>query len=487
MKRIFALLIIVLGSLYCNAQDYVPLVREGVKWKCGMLVTLPDSSFITAYTILFKGDTIIEGYSYKNCIVIPEGYSDEISDSTVCGFAREDIAAKKVYFRCNENYCPELPFYELPCAYLDYSDKNTQRTDEVLLYDFNDITQSIELRPENLQVYEYDSVIIDYEENSGRLYKRYNVGSELTVIEGVGCGGTVPIYGYNYLKTGDLINMLPLLTAGMTQEYHIFYHLEDADGNIIYDAPSDPPSYVPLTREDIKWKYTRVFNPEVPEAMERVPYTLELKGDTIIYGSRCKKIIWTNEMTGEQVVDKRFIYERIIEKYAFVIEKGEYYYNSYCLYGFDNINKGKYCGDVDVSVMQDSTIMLGDVKTVCHKFDYGDGRKYSFIEGVGFVNETPNKYGEYDGNLLCFLQGTDPEASYYDVFLHLEDADGNILYTAPKSPYGFDGIGEVAKAGEDAVEVARYDVHGRRLAKPVPGINIIKMSDGTVRKQLHRE
>ncbi|MBQ4344312.1 MAG: hypothetical protein IJC40_00190 [Muribaculaceae bacterium] len=35
----------------------------------------------------------------------------------------------------------------------------------------------------------------------------------------------------------------------------------------------------------------------------------------------------------------------------------------------------------------------------------------------------------------------------------------------------------------DNTEVARYDLHGRLLSEPTQGINIIKMSDGTTRKE----
>ncbi len=486
MKKVIIFLAIVLGSVSAiTAQDYVPLVREGVKWKCGLMFIhglFMEANSITPYSIYFEGDTTIGAYTYKNCLVTPDGYLGELTDdSVVCGYVREDITEKKVFFLCNQNYMCYSGFRSntIPSEYSE-----TGREEEVLWYDFNDITQSIELRPEN-QVYEYDSVTIDYEENSGRLHKRYNVGSELTVIEGVGCGGSLDIYSIDEYKMGDLLCMIPLLLNGYYNYYPIFYHLEDADGNIIYDAPSDPPSYVPLVREGIKWKYTRVFNPENPEIMERVPYTMEIKGDTIIGAHRCKNAIWTNEETGEQVVNEHPMLDDIVNKRVFIVGNGNNYHN--CLYAFNEINRGEYCGDVDVSIMQDSTMMLGDVKTVCHKFDYGDGMKYSFIEGVGFVNETPNKYGEYDGNVLCFLQGIDPDASYYDVFLHLEDADGNILYTAPKSPYGYGGIVEAEKTVEEAVEVARYDVHGRRLAKPVPGINIVRMSDGTIRKVIERK
>ncbi len=63
-----------------------------------------------------------------------------------------------------------------------------------------------------------------------------------------------------------------------------------------------------------------------------------------------------------------------------------------------------------------------------------------------------------------------------------------LLLTATIAVGASTQIVEVAEAGEvDAVEVARYDVHGRRLAKPVPGINIVRMSDGTTHKQFQRE
>lgn len=45
-----------------------------------------------------------------------------------------------------------------------------------------------------------------------------------------------------------------------------------------------------------------------------------------------------------------------------------------------------------------------------------------------------------------------------------------------------DGISNVNAAAAEAVEVDRYDTSGRRLQSPQRGINIIRMSDGTVRK-----
>ena len=49
------------------------------------------------------------------------------------------------------------------------------------------------------------------------------------------------------------------------------------------------------------------------------------------------------------------------------------------------------------------------------------------------------------------------------------------------------GINDVVADEAIATEVARYDANGRLLSKPAPGINIIKMSDGSTRKEWVKE
>ena len=43
---------------------------------------------------------------------------------------------------------------------------------------------------------------------------------------------------------------------------------------------------------------------------------------------------------------------------------------------------------------------------------------------------------------------------------------------------------ESIDSDNNAIEVARYDIHGRLLSEPTPGINIVKYSDGTTRKEI---
>ena len=62
--------------------------------------------------------------------------------------------------------------------------------------------------------------------------------------------------------------------------------------------------------------------------------------------------------------------------------------------------------------------------------------------------------------------------------------DNGVEYSAScKVIVGVGGI-EVVEVDDNAVEVSRYDIHGRLLTEPTKGINIIKMSDGSTKKEL---
>ena len=63
--------------------------------------------------------------------------------------------------------------------------------------------------------------------------------------------------------------------------------------------------------------------------------------------------------------------------------------------------------------------------------------------------------------------------------------DGSGASASCKVIVGAGGAGGVEgiEADNDVVEIARYDIHGRILREPVRGVNIIKMNDGTIRKE----
>ena len=107
------------------------------------------------------------------------------------------------------------------------------------------------------------------------------------------------------------------------------------------------------------------------------------------------------------------------------------------------------------------------------------------------VNEVPENYFMpgfgyfYRGSLQGVTNGS--ATGWYDLMVKLTDASGNwqqqVISPAFRignaTPTGI----EVVKS-EDATEVARYTVDGRAISAPQSGVNIVKMSDGTVKKVL---
>ena len=69
MKKIITLLVL-MCSLSVVAQEYTPLVREGVKWECALkVIDYKDNDgrveLIYPYSIELIGDTLIENMNYK--------------------------------------------------------------------------------------------------------------------------------------------------------------------------------------------------------------------------------------------------------------------------------------------------------------------------------------------------------------------------------------------------------------------------------------
>ena len=89
--------------------------------------------------------------------------------------------------------------------------------------------------------------------------------------------------------------------------------------------------------------------------------------------------------------------------------------------------------------------------------------------------------GAFDGN---------PNNSYSALLKVPEGSD--IKYAVADEWYKFGKIQEIigvegVETDNNTNEVARYDIHGRLLSEPSHGINIVKYSDGTTRKEIVKE
>ncbi len=79
------------------------------------------------------------------------------------------------------------------------------------------------------------------------------------------------------------------------------------------------------------------------------------------------------------------------------------------------------------------------------------------------------------------IDGFEDGVYYYKVLV--KSADGEVLNNYIGT-FEIDAAGVENIAIDNAIEVSRYDIHGRLLSEPTPGINIVKYSDGTTRKEI---
>ena len=134
MKKtiIFALLAL-LGMTQAVAleYEYVPFVREGVKWVCGYYLKSRDE--IGVYTLEFKGDTIINDISYK-VMHKYSGTAINYENDTVPVCMREEN--KVVYAIVPDGKCfPEIPIGNY---YKPDDSRAVHEGREFILYDFYD-------------------------------------------------------------------------------------------------------------------------------------------------------------------------------------------------------------------------------------------------------------------------------------------------------------------------------------------------------------
>ena len=228
MKKIFTLLVL-MCSLGAMAQEYTPLVREGVKWNCKMVEdidwgTKPDK--ITNYYIEFKGDTIIGNNTYKKCYYV---FEDNRSLNTVpYAFLREDIVAKQV-------------FVIYTSAYNGYvtSGGVHEKDIEELLYDFNDITNKKQCWASEFQKFNTSTFDIVNEKYVVHTLSRWQGDVPcMYIVEGIGSV-------YNIMSPSELLHPYQAVLTCDCNTLVEFVSFENENGEIVFDANT-------LGVEDIK-------------------------------------------------------------------------------------------------------------------------------------------------------------------------------------------------------------------------------------------
>ena len=309
MKKLLLLSILaLLGMTQLAAQDdyeYVPFVREGVKWVYSYTnvdemdqPADPNLAYGTVYlTLEIKGDTVINGKTYK---AMHKYYGDAINavNDTIPVYLREEDKVVYGIVPDGKTY-PDCPIGQ---AFGNSILQNQIRNgEEFVLYDFQDPQAYWHsfFTPEELEYYEgeFDVQSITFMNIGARMTKCYNFPG-FRMIEGIGMDGCTdpwfPWYGYT------LFPLKPTYGPGFVT-YKIRYVTEGDEiiyKSVNFEGPKpdqDGYEYVPFVREGVKWVYSytnvddwggRTAKPYL--AYGTVYLTLELKGDTVINGKTYK-------------------------------------------------------------------------------------------------------------------------------------------------------------------------------------------------------
>jgi len=326
MKKILLLLLLTLQGMpqlmAAQEYEYVPFVREGVKWVYEY--TFRDSSFeptevgSTWLTLEIKGDTVINGKTYK-AMHKYHGDAINVENDTIPVYLREEN--KVVY-----GIVPDGKTYrDCPIGIAQNVTLHNQiiNGEEFVLYDFLDpITFWAENAP--ISEEEKDEIgLADTIQIGSHWAKRYKIERYIDsyVVEGIGHDR----WGCNFI----LFPYKPYY-VGSGHDYFHFSHVIE-DGEIIYKSvnyrdpqTNDDYEYVPFVREGVKWvyRYNNPFGRDVLDMDEGIQYySFEMKGDVLIGDKYYKPVILTHYLDNntKEVEDFIPVYLREENKVVYAI------------------------------------------------------------------------------------------------------------------------------------------------------------------------
>ena len=481
-----------------DGYEYVPFVREGVKWT----YSIDDYRFFEDYetnpargdnkvyrTLEIKGDTVINGKTYKAMHMCTDDVYSEPKD-VVPIYLREEN--KMVY-----GIVPDGKHYD--DATLGHM--AIYSGEEFLLYDFQDPVTYWEnlINDDWLNIpLQMDTIKVGGHYVK-RLFDERQEGDYFQIIEGIGAMG---------MNSYPLCFLMPVATGIHMSEYYSLVKVEE-DGAVIYPHPGYAEDrYMPLIREGVKWIYEKVtiqggdticqyytyeFNGNHPEktdpektdsecvckALYRYDgqqHDLDVENDSIVAGM----------MENEAIIKSYFNepMKQVDSQDRNMINLGSG--NSYTLYELATNHGWLVCHYYYVmnqkeSFFNDANFVKADPIMIdgylCSRLAYldelGDTLAY-VVEGIGFDS--------YDmGDLLTpFTRKPDPNADYQEwCGLSHVIKDGKIIYKGmcynpnvePVIPGDANGDGEITIA--DANSVIDIVIMGGNASHPrMPAIDM---------------
>ncbi len=240
MKKIFLICVLaLLGLIQSVAQEYVPFVREGVKWVCEQRRYSPPYTNITV-NLEFKGDAMINGKLYKAMHKYGGDAINEAND-TVLIYMREENKVVYGIVPDGQLYCP------IGIAADEEMQARIAAGEEFLLYDFNDFEGFMNGLSRIWPMECQRRFIPDRITVAGNRVNRYTFGLQrnLCLVEGI---------GYDGLGSASPLSIL-------TNSFMLSHVIEN--GEVIYRSerfktkdPSD--EFLPIEREGVQWVNEKV-------------------------------------------------------------------------------------------------------------------------------------------------------------------------------------------------------------------------------------
>ena len=502
MKKTLLLSILaLLGMTQAAAQEYeyVPFVREGVKWVCDAPYLEWMQMWHNYYTLELAGDTVIDGKTYKAMHKYSGDAINEMNDTIPVYLREEDkvvygiVPDGKTYDECpvGMNWWPEAR-------------EVVQSGQEFILYDFNDpinfikdnIKYPIQGSPNGYYVYD---VIPDQIVVAGKKVNRYMYDASC-IIEGIGCDG---------VNHGYPLSALSQMLCYVIEKGDTIYTSKSLE--IPWDTGIDDEDYnreLPIPRQGVQWVNERVSVDNGDTTIYYYKYEFrgyDSQGFALCYhytgetlNSSPDKSVWAKYQSWEYGLDTSN--GMIKDNIPFNKVKGEgrdmMYFGSSMGFGFlEMYHFHNYVTDIEScytpnwyiyrqkedflnreNLIEVDPLIIEGVK--CHRFAYigeqGDTLAY-IVQGIGFDS--------YDmGDLLTpFTRKPDPNADHQEwCGLSHVVKDGQVIYKGMRYREGaFDGIDEVATdKARHPMDDKYYNLMGQPVGKDVPTVPGIYIHQG---------
>ena len=391
---------------FSKQDDYVPLVREGVKWVEYYNNSIENIESLTSYQ--FDGQKEIGGNIYS--MLYAANINDATQNNRLVAYVREQD--KQIYIIPVDS--------EVYGCIISNEDIN-----EYKIYDFNDITS-----PYTLEEIFLTPVSSEQMQLGDNLVNLYSIGNTKRIAEGVGCLDNVFYDPWPMAMPDGSHTSL----AWFEDNGEILFKGEDYEAAVDYLS-----EYVPLVREGVVWEYVGCRQYSHQHSL----YALEFNGTTTIDGKVYHKIYRTDYDKQGNAQEPYFVAyvreeNKIVSVYIDTYEQDEDFYYTYwwdipkTLYDFSKPmflpdeayiifgNDGPIDYNTNYYPSSSIEVEVGETTRKGYFIDHGnDDESFKTIEGIGVDCD----FGDLLIPYRTFYTGFNPMASLAAVY-----ENGELVY-----------------------------------------------------------